>query len=854
MATTFKLNQIVSKIRSARKRYGTLKKCEFHLHTPDSYDYMLTAGREYKEISTKEILDFAEQSGLISSASKAVLIEKTDFQRPDIEIPAESESPYSCLKEQIAFELVARKLFIEEIEVVLIADHHTTSGFNKLKFARDAYNKRNGSNASVPYTILLGVEISCSEKNHVVGIFDCSHEIRVNHFLDEIVMSKVEGTYLTSMQVIDKISEIGGIGYLAHVNTSEMGSSWSGAYNKKLYNAPQLKILGFTNLEKISTMTNYIREQGCKKSFCIFHESDAHTVEDIGQRNTWIKFSHVNFAALQRAITDYKICIYEKYPSKSDKYIAGVFIDAGSDGFLINSPSRVQENNPISECFVAGFSRDLNCIIGGRGTGKSTLLTVLESVLNPTFSESSPKDFLHSCKHSMIYIMFSSAGQDYLLRFVPQLDDNGELLHRAYSTDVEGKKTLSPFWITVFKLEDENDPVELNYEEAVVLLQNNFYRRGYSINKLVSEVDNDKIGSFVKDVIFLEVNPSMNNYIQRINNLRSDPHGKFVQYLKNSLNSIMDELEKQRQFVGQFIDEFNRQQDGVIQVVYSPREKKLTYYLDPILKSILCGKHPVENTLFSWDAMGLFFKDATYKIGYLKFLNKLLNRRFKEIERDINLINYQNIDPTYRSVDSEYITINEDNIALLYNALIRKITAEKNRIEFLGSLLKYFEVVDDFSIKFNINRKESVTNQPICMKSIDELSLGQKVVALLTFVFEYGKYINDNTPLIIDQPEDNLDNQYIYQNLVDSLRSIKNQRQVLVVTHSSTIVTNAEAEQIIIMDSDNQKGWIQANGYPNQKSIVKHVINHLEGGILSFKNKYDKYQHYIEELNGNSLG
>ena len=53
---------------------------------------------------------------------------------------------------------------------------------------------------------------------------------------------------------------------------------------------------------------------------------------------------------------------------------------------------------------------------------------------------------------------------------------------------------------------------------------------------------------------------------------------------------------------------------------------------------------------------------------------------------------------------------------------------------------------------------------------ITPLSLGQKVVAMMTFILGYSDYSGDYRPLIIDQPEDNLDNQYIYKNLVAQLR------------------------------------------------------------------------------------
>lgn len=82
-------------------------------------------------------------------------------------------------------------------------------------------------------------------------------------------------------------------------------------------------------------------------------------------------------------------------------------------------------------------------------------------------------------------------------------------------------------------------------------------------------------------------------------------------------------------------------------------------------------------------------------------------------------------------------------------------------------------------------------------KPVGMLSLGQKVVAMLSFILGYSEHSKDYRPLIIDQPEDNLDNQYIYKNLVKQLRSIKDRRQVIIATHNATIVTNAKADKFV---------------------------------------------------------
>lgn len=70
--------------------------------------------------------------------------------------------------------------------------------------------------------------------------------------------------------------------------------------------------------------------------------------------------------------------------------------------------------------------------------------------------------------------------------------------------------------------------------------------------------------------------------------------------------------------------------------------------------------------------------------------------------------------------------------------------------DLLKSIEKWFTLVDDFTLSFNVNHKETVSPAVSLFKKISDLSLGQKVVAILTFVFTYREHIGDNTPLIID--------------------------------------------------------------------------------------------------------
>ncbi|HEU3352953.1 SMC faily protein [Streptococcus pneumoniae] len=160
---------------------------------------------------------------------------------------------------------------------------------------------------------------------------------------------------------------------------------------------------------------------------------------------------------------------------------------------------------------------------------------------------------------------------------------------------------------------------------------------------------------------------------------------------------------------------------------------------------------------------------------------------------------------------------------------------------------KIFSKENTRFLEFNIKSKESSQQLDILYKEVGVLSLGQKVVAMLDFLLAYSDYSKDFRPLIIDQPEDNLDNRYIYRHLVQQFRDVKAQRQIILATHNATIVTNSMTDQVVIMESDGVNGWIESQGYVSEKYIKNHIINQLEGGKDSFKHKMSIYETALSE-------
>ena len=160
-------------------------------------------------------------------------------------------------------------------------------------------------------------------------------------------------------------------------------------------------------------------------------------------------------------------------------------------------------------------------------------------------------------------------------------------------------------------------------------------------------------------------------------------------------------------------------------------------------------------------------------------------------------------------------------------------------------LINFLKNNEEFTLEFNIDSKNGSKISNENYRDVKDLSLGQKVVAMLDFILGYSDYSNDYTPLIIDQPEDNLDNQYIYKNLVKQIRDTKSKRQIIIATHNAALVTNTMSEFVCVMDSDGNHGWIKDEGYPGTKKIKKNIINYMEGGTDSFNHKIKIYKNVL---------
>ncbi|WP_053764658.1 TrlF family AAA-like ATPase [Leptospirillum ferriphilum] len=135
---------------------------------------------------------------------------------------------------------------------------------------------------------------------------------------------------------------------------------------------------------------------------------------------------------------------------------------------------------------------------------------------------------------------------------------------------------------------------------------------------------------------------------------------------------------------------------------------------------------------------------------------------------------------------------------------------------------------DSLDVRYSLKDGES-------FKPVEQGSPGQKTAALLAFILSYG-----SEPLVLDQPEDDLDNLLIYDLIVTQLREIKQKRQVLIVTHNANIVVNGDAENVIALDVRGGQTLIVTQGGLQDPSIRDEICRVMEGGKEAFDQRYKR--------------
>ena len=151
----------------------------------------------------------------------------------------------------------------------------------------------------------------------------------------------------------------------------------------------------------------------------------------------------------------------------------------------------------------------------------------------------------------------------------------------------------------------------------------------------------------------------------------------------------------------------------------------------------------------------------------------------------------------------------------------------KKQPEFIDHIYCWFPE-DGLNVEYSRN------GDGLDFQSIGQASAGQRAAAMLAFLLAHG-----NEPLVLDQPEDDLDNHLIYDLVVQQIRANKQCRQLIIVTHNPNIVVNGDAEMIYALDFKSQC-YISKSGSLQDKDMREEVCKVMEGGKVAFDRRYQR--------------
>lgn len=203
------------------------------------------------------------------------------------------------------------------------------------------------------------------------------------------------------------------------------------------------------------------------------------------------------------------------------------------------------------------------------------------------------------------------------------------------------------------------------------------------------------------------------------------------------------------------------------------------------------------------------------------------------IARSMSVIEF--VEAIVKNDERKLMSIQHDGSALLSLDDAKRIIAnlkENNKYEDLESVayddlpeITVTKLVEDKGIKRSVVRR------------ISQLSLGQQQSVLLGILL----LSDSDRPLLIDQPEDNLDSEFIFRTIVSNLRKIKERRQVIIVTHNPNIAVLGDAELIIPLKSTSTHSMVINSGSIDSPETVDVCCQILEGGESAFKQRKTIY-------------
>lgn len=243
----------------------------------------------------------------------------------------------------------------------------------------------------------------------------------------------------------------------------------------------------------------------------------------------------------------------------------------------------------------------------------------------------------------------------------------------------------------------------------------------------------------------------------------------------------------------------------------------------------------------------LLYKIEQDKLELKKYETKFVSKVYKIEDNftikyiiNVDIMNKENIFKNFNaSIEQEFDTWDNGILDLLNysDEKLRNIAKLKHarRKEYFDEL----ETTPELEII-----KDKVENK------VMKMSAGERTELVLDVFLEQGKY----RPLLLDQPEDDLDNSTVYYYLVEKIRKLKFKRQIIIVSHNANLVLNSDSDYIIYcsrdeegfsfvsekLESQNDVDFTSLNGVKTKAKILGVCSSILEGGVKALEKRVKK--------------
>lgn len=235
------------------------------------------------------------------------------------------------------------------------------------------------------------------------------------------------------------------------------------------------------------------------------------------------------------------------------------------------------------------------------------------------------------------------------------------------------------------------------------------------------------------------------------------------------------------------------------------------------------------------------FREGLYSPNFTELLKNTMDYRTSQvpkariISRTLNPFDFISKVRARNYSVFEKMTDNDGNKVFTHSEIDRLFNRflENNNLNYVESI--EFEDFPEILVTKLIEKEDG--SKKLLKRDFTKLSLGQQQAIILSILLHSKSRI----PLIIDQPEDNLDSGFIYKTIVKTLRNIKEQRQVIIVTHNANISVLGDAEMIFPLRGGSTLSRISDRGSIDNSSTQSICCDILEGGKIAFSRRKEIY-------------